>query len=718
MSTTNAAIGSIVTFYSYKGGVGRTMVLANVGLVLSTWGYRVLLVDWDLEAPGLGEYLRPLIELPLQGGVVDLLGDDSDDEGDRWKKFTTHVITPGQDAALDFLAAGGSVGDYPERVQRLDLPNLYAMHGLGRRLERLRDAWKTEYDFVLLDSRTGISDVGGVCTVQLPDILCLCFTTNRQSFYGALDVAGRADRQRHDVALDRARLLVLPLVTKFESSVEFSLAQMWEREFADNVGELVADWMPEDVTAGELMPHLRVPYVPHWSFGEQLPALDDDPSDPLTVAYAVETIAALIARRGADTGLLVQNRQLYVEGADRSGIAGRRRASLFTADFALVNDPRDSLYATQLMSALREMGLKVVPARGQATTQDDDDSAAAQHMILVVGEHTSPQLQTEYRRFVLDLVSEESSRVLIPLVHAPGGAQRLPVWLRSFQWVDAWDRPLAEVVAEIAERVGRKPPSTPATPALTVDLDSWFNESDEAFQSLVLGTSFEDRYAHGVWKVGYGLAPQPDLNLGQLREAIRTSAGSETGWPEWMWADFEDARPRIVNDVIECWLATPNPPFQGGSHSDYWRGSPKGLMYLLRGYEDDDEPRKRPPGTTFDLTLPIWRTAEAFLHATRMAEEVGLPDARIRLRGVWTGLKGRRLASWAQPSRDLFATPRQSSQDSIQREVALLAADVRENLSQAVFELLKDVYALFDFFELPFGLVEEEVGRFRSSRSR
>ncbi|MBR1199537.1 AAA family ATPase [Bradyrhizobium sp. AUGA SZCCT0158] len=46
----------IVTFYSYKGGVGRSMALANVAVLLARQGKKVLMVDWDLEAPGLENY--------------------------------------------------------------------------------------------------------------------------------------------------------------------------------------------------------------------------------------------------------------------------------------------------------------------------------------------------------------------------------------------------------------------------------------------------------------------------------------------------------------------------------------------------------------------------------------------------------------------------------------------------------------------------------------
>jgi MinD-like ATPase involved in chromosome partitioning or flagellar assembly len=47
----------IYTFYSFKGGVGRTLALANVGYVLASWGRDVLMVDADLEAPGLSVFL-------------------------------------------------------------------------------------------------------------------------------------------------------------------------------------------------------------------------------------------------------------------------------------------------------------------------------------------------------------------------------------------------------------------------------------------------------------------------------------------------------------------------------------------------------------------------------------------------------------------------------------------------------------------------------------
>jgi MinD-like ATPase involved in chromosome partitioning or flagellar assembly len=54
------APGSVITFYSFKGGVGRSMALANVAVLLARASNRVLCIDWDLEAPGLDRYFRAI----------------------------------------------------------------------------------------------------------------------------------------------------------------------------------------------------------------------------------------------------------------------------------------------------------------------------------------------------------------------------------------------------------------------------------------------------------------------------------------------------------------------------------------------------------------------------------------------------------------------------------------------------------------------------------
>src|SRR5438045_3972274 len=64
---------SIVTFYSYKGGVGRSMSLANIAFELAKRNKKVLMVDWDLEAPGLERYFNNFIINRSSDGLLQLL---------------------------------------------------------------------------------------------------------------------------------------------------------------------------------------------------------------------------------------------------------------------------------------------------------------------------------------------------------------------------------------------------------------------------------------------------------------------------------------------------------------------------------------------------------------------------------------------------------------------------------------------------------------------
>ena len=60
----------VITFYSYKGGVGRTMSLVNVASELSKRGRKVLVIDFDLEAPGIPSF-REFSVSESRIGIVD-----------------------------------------------------------------------------------------------------------------------------------------------------------------------------------------------------------------------------------------------------------------------------------------------------------------------------------------------------------------------------------------------------------------------------------------------------------------------------------------------------------------------------------------------------------------------------------------------------------------------------------------------------------------------
>jgi hypothetical protein len=199
--------GKVVTFYSYKGGTGRTMALANVAWVLAANGNRVLVVDWDLESPGLHRFFHPFIspdELET-GGVVDLLGaflrnltnqrprpDNWHEELARVRQYAFTLDWPHfqGNGRIDFLPAGQQDDTYGPSLASLPWDVLYSENtGGGDFLRGLRADMRHHYDYTLIDSRTGVSDVADICTTHLPDILVACFTLSEQGIAGAAERA-------------------------------------------------------------------------------------------------------------------------------------------------------------------------------------------------------------------------------------------------------------------------------------------------------------------------------------------------------------------------------------------------------------------------------------------------------------------------------------------------------------------------------------------------
>ena len=190
--------GQIVTFYSYKGGTGRSMLLANVAWILAANGRRVLAIDWDLEAPGLHKYFQPFLldkGLTETEGVIDfaiefataakdpLATQDDPKWFDPYADMAQYAVPLEWEfdgGRLDFVGAGRQGASYSMRVNSFDWHEFYDRLGGGAFLARAREHLKERYDYVLVDSRTGLSDTSGICTVQMPDALVVCFTLNNQ----------------------------------------------------------------------------------------------------------------------------------------------------------------------------------------------------------------------------------------------------------------------------------------------------------------------------------------------------------------------------------------------------------------------------------------------------------------------------------------------------------------------------------------------------------
>lgn len=181
----------VTTFYSFKGGVGRTMALMNAAVELANTGRRVLVVDFDLEAPGLDtfEILHSETQVP---GIVDFVSEYvASGQAPEVAHFISKSPSIGdKGGGLWIMSSGAHQDSYAAHFSQIDWGALYEQHDGYLLFEDLKEQWKQTIkpDYVLIDSRTGHTDTGGICTRQLPDAVAILFFPNEQNLRGLTKV--------------------------------------------------------------------------------------------------------------------------------------------------------------------------------------------------------------------------------------------------------------------------------------------------------------------------------------------------------------------------------------------------------------------------------------------------------------------------------------------------------------------------------------------------
>ena len=179
----------VTTFYSFKGGVGRTMALVNVAVALARRGRRVLVVDFDLEAPGLDTFDIFRSPKPVPG-VIDFVAEYLlSGKAPKIDRFVSESDGVG-DGALWSMPSGTQHAAYAANFNQIDWGELYEHHDGYLLFEDLKEQWNQVLrpDYALIDSRTGHTDTGGICTRQLPDAVAILFFPNDQNLRGLTTV--------------------------------------------------------------------------------------------------------------------------------------------------------------------------------------------------------------------------------------------------------------------------------------------------------------------------------------------------------------------------------------------------------------------------------------------------------------------------------------------------------------------------------------------------
>lgn len=188
----------IVTFYSYKGGVGRSTTLASCASYLAINNKKkVVILDCDFEAPGFTNfYLTDPCSPIYSDGLVEYFIDDNEKEDslsgyyyEISKQYTgdgeIYVFPAGN---LDDKEKTGSLfhtnlNHYINGLTRLDFYSPDVLVNQFRKLiKRIKD--QINPDVIFIDSRTGFNDIFGISAFRLSDLVVGFFGNSTQTIPG------------------------------------------------------------------------------------------------------------------------------------------------------------------------------------------------------------------------------------------------------------------------------------------------------------------------------------------------------------------------------------------------------------------------------------------------------------------------------------------------------------------------------------------------------
>jgi hypothetical protein len=448
------ANGRIITFYSYKGGTGRSMAVANVAWILASNGCRVLVIDWDLEAPGLHRYFRPFLidpELSSTLGLIDFFvhfaeaarieARSSGQSGTEvpWYEHRADLLrySVGLDyefpkgGLLDYVGAGQQGPSYSIRVNSFQWGEFYEKLGGGVFLGCVKSRLREQYDYVLIDSRTGLSDTSGICTVQMPDELVVCFTLNRQSIFGAVATAESADAQRR-LPTGEPGLRIWPVPTRVELHEKDRLdaaRALARQQFAPLL------WHVPARSRTDYWGGVEVLYFPYYAYEEILATIADRPRQTASLLNAMERLTTSITGAvSAMPTLQTEEREQLLHRFEAATRKAKPRTSRFFLSYAASDG---SVPILEELASLIEVRFgadavlwdKKIPPGAKITTWLERALDETDVIIVAVGSSWGPS-SGSFREVERAL---KNGKTVIPLLVNEADFSQLPDFLRDVQ---------------------------------------------------------------------------------------------------------------------------------------------------------------------------------------------------------------------------------------------------------------------------------------------
>ena len=236
----------IVTFYSFKGGVGRSTALSLVAGILAKKKRRVVMVDFDLEAPGISVFFQPDFDKnnTENEGVIDYLYQRSLTPDENIPPIASCIrqINLQTRGELFLVPVGEYDENYIHRLADLDMRSFYRGNpDSGNPVKQLIEDIKEQLDpdVILIDARPGFNDTGAIALLDLADTAIICFVPTDQSFEGLRWVVNAIRKQREYQGKPDIRFLLtpMPVVSAEQRQVWLNQVETWiEQHYGVPVG--------------------------------------------------------------------------------------------------------------------------------------------------------------------------------------------------------------------------------------------------------------------------------------------------------------------------------------------------------------------------------------------------------------------------------------------------------------------------------------------------
>jgi len=307
-----------ITFYSYKGGVGRTQLVANLATYFAMHkNKKILLIDWDLEAPGLHYFFG--MQGIQQMGLIDLLIDycklmESEQKitqdsllQDLNTRFSNFISTASlEKGRVDLMPAGYYDEHFSQKVNTFKWQYFYENLDGANYIEIFKLFLQSlDYDYIFIDSRTGISDYGGICNIQFPDMNIMVVAPTSQGFEGTQRIIKSIQNSNY-VKKGFRKPIIMPLLSRLDTFVDVKQRKVitdFQEIFQESIlrlydfrNENIAQWNEnaKKSLVSDYIATTFLEYKSELSYGETLLFENNEPIISGTLSQKFANIGAII----------------------------------------------------------------------------------------------------------------------------------------------------------------------------------------------------------------------------------------------------------------------------------------------------------------------------------------------------------------------------------------------------------------------------------------